>query len=346
MFHTIIPLKNSKSINRYIVVYGLLFVILILSTIACQSANSSAKPRQLAVIASGQSRLTKLDGLRKGLTERGYVEGVDYTITLYNAENNRDQIVPLIEQAVADHPDLLITLGGIETDTAKRIVDGSIPIVFIGVADTVYWGIVDSFQHPGNNMTGVDNGYVELTGKRLEYITMFLPQAHNILLLYSENIIPSKAAKDQAAKVAPQLGLNLITRAVNRVDDLQTLCAQLDPKTIDAIIIVPSFVLENAAASILLPQATATGIPVIGLNNDAVIDGAYLAYGASFFEMGYQAARLVDKVFQNTAVGNIPVEFPDLPQISVNLDVARQLEIDLPPDTLPLIDQPISESAQ
>ena len=333
-------------VKCYPVLCGIFFIVLILSTPACQSAKKTVTPRRLAVVASGQSRLTKLDGLRQGLTERGYVEGVDYTIKLYDAKNNRDQIVPLVEQAVADQPDLLITLGGIETDTAKKIVDGSIPIVFIGVADTVYWGIVDSFQHPGDNITGVDNGYVELTGKRLEYLTMFLPQVHNVLLLYSENIIPSKAAESQAVQIAPQLGLNLIARSVNRVDDLQTLCMQLDPTTIDAIVIVPSFILENAAPSILLPQATAAGIPVIGLNNDAVTGGAFLAYGASFFEMGYQAARLVDKVFQGTTVGNIPVEFPDLPQVSVNLDVARQLKITLPPETLPLIDQPISESLQ
>ena len=326
--------------------YGLLFFILTVGTLSCQISSKTAQPRQLAVIASGQTRLTKLDGLRRGLFERGYTEGTDYIITLYNANNHREQIAPLVAQAIATHPDLLITLGGIETDTAKKAAAGSVPIVFIGVADTVHWGIVDSFQHPGHNMTGVDNGYVELTGKRLDYLTMFLPQAHNILLLYSENIVPSNAAKEKAVQIAPQLGLNLITQSVNRIDDLQSICTRLDPATIDAIVIVPSFILENAVSSILMPHTTAAGIPVVGLNDDAVANGAFLAYGASFFEMGHQSARLVDKVFQDAETGNIPVEFPDLPQLGVNLDTAYQLGIALPTEILPLIDQPVSETSQ
>ncbi len=323
-------------------IFVVLFALLALAACGSPAPQTSAfsSPVRIAVIASGQSRLPKLDGLRKGLHARGYVEGRDYTVSLYNAKNDRARVQSLIQQALQTSPDLLVTLGGVETNTAKhlRSPDGP-PIVFIGVADTVHWGIIDSFQRPGYDITGVDNQYVELTGKRLEFLSMFDPTARNLLLLYSQHIIPSVAAKQEAERAAAVLDLSITSYSIDQVNDLERVFDLPFISSIDAIIIVPSFILENAAPTTLFPAALTHGIPVIGLNDDATAKGAFLSYGASFFDMGYQAARLVDKVLRGNSPHYIPVEYPDIPSLTVNREAAMRCKINLTEDLLPLVDQ-------
>ncbi len=323
---------------KRILISGLIIMAVVAGLSGCSTA-APATPYRLAIIASGQSRLPKADGLQRGLAARGYREGGDITTTLYNAENHGERLPALMQQAMKRRPDVVVSLGGVETQTAKRMLTGTtVPLVFIGVADTVDWGVVDSFQHPGHNMTGIDNGYIELTGKRLEYLALLLPRAQRVIVLYSSQITPSRAALRAAQRSAAFLHLRCLPRSVNSVSELSAFAASLRPGDADAILVVPSFILENALPSTLLPAAMRAGIPVVGLNHDIVAEGAIGAYGASFQDMGYQGARLVDKVLRGVSAGNIPVEFPDKPQFSVNTAAATALGIAMPSPALKLAD--------
>ncbi len=324
------------------------FLIIILTgwlTLLVGGCGAPASPEyHLAILASGQSRLIKAQSLEQGLRDRGYVPGGNLFITIYNAENHGERLSELTQQAIASHPDLLVTLGGIETQAAKKEVgDSGLPIVFIGVADTVDWGVVESFRHPGHHMTGIDNGYIEITSKRLEYLTLLLPQARRVLALYSTDIVPSRAALAEAKWAAPYLGLTLVPHAIDSAADLESFAEELQPGDADAILITPSYTLENALVTTLLPAAARAGIPIVGLNEDVVAAGGLAAYGASFQSMGYQAARLVDKVLHGVPPDNIPVEFPDKPEFTVNREVITALNLDINPETICLADHILPE---
>ncbi len=310
------------------------------------SAPAGSPKYHLAVLASGQSRLIKSQSLEQGLRDRGYVPGGNLFITIYDAENHGERLPELTRQALASHPDLLVTLGGIETQAAKKEVgDSGIPIVFIGVADTVDWGVVESFRHPGRSITGIDNGYIEITSKRLEYLTLLLPQARRVLVLYSTDIVPSRAALTEAKWAAPYLGLTLVPHAIDSAADLESFAEELQPGDADVILITPSYTLENALVATLLPAATHVGIPIVGLNQDVVAAGGLAAYGASFQSMGYQAARLVDKVLHGIPPDNIPVEFPDKPEFTVNREVITALNLAINPETICLADHILPETS-
>lgn len=321
---------------------ALLFILLV----GCSGQTTPPPVYHLAIIASGQSRLVKAESLEQGLADRGYRPGENLFVTIYNARNQGERLPQLTQQALADHPDVLVTLGGVETQTAKKLAqDSGTPIVFIGVADTVDWGVVDSFQQPGHNMTGVDNGYIEITSKRLEYLTLLLPATHRVLVLYSPDITPSRAALTEAQRAASRLNLTLIPQAVDSVASLEAFARSLQPGDADAILITPSYTLENALPTVLLPAASRAHIPIIGLNQDIVAAGGLAAYGASFQSMGYQAARLVDKVLSGVPAGVIPVEFPDAPEFSINLQTASEMGLILDDDTVRLGDRFFPEVA-
>ncbi len=294
----------------------------------------ASKLYHVAVIASGQSRLVKLEGVRDGLTARGYVLGENLKLSIYDAGSDGESLAELISQALDQSPDLLVTLGGIETWTARARA-GSTPVVFVGVADTLAWGLIESIRAPGVGITGVDNGYVELTGKRLEWAKRLMPWAQHMTLLYSPGIIPSESARRAAHAAALQLHLTVDDFAVSQQPlsaQLAEMFAELDT---DALVIMPSYRIENALDEILTAAQT-VGLPVIGLNVDATREGALISYGASFYDMGFQAARLVDKVLRGIPPENIPVEFPDYPHLSINTGAAEQLKLVLPAPLLSL----------
>lgn len=323
--------------HRFQIAFLLLTGWLLVALAGC--SGPAAPEYHIAVIASGQSRLVKEESLRQGLIDRGYQPGKNLFITVYDAENHGERLPGLVRQALDSHPDVLVTLGGVETQTVKREAsDSDTPIVFIGVADTVDWGVVDSFRHPGHHMTGVDNGYIEITSKRLEYLTLLLPETQRVFVLYSPDITPSRAALAQARRAAPHLNLTLLPQAIDDIAALKTFASDLQPGAADAILITPSYTLENALAATLLPAATRARIPVIGLNQDIVAVGGLAAYGASFQSMGGQAARLVDKVLSGVPAGDIPIEFPDTPEFSINLQAARKMSLAVAADAVCLGD--------
>ncbi|MFW5692256.1 MAG: ABC transporter substrate-binding protein [Chloroflexota bacterium] len=314
-------------------------LLLVLLSAACSANTGNTEYHHIAVIASGESRLVKLDGLRDGLIQRGYDLVADISLTLYDAGNEGDRVAELITQALADEPDVLVTLGGIETQTARSLVDDT-PIVFIGVADTLAWGVVESIQAPGTGITGIDNGYIELTGKRLEWTQRLLPEADHITVLYSEGIVPSEAARSAAQRTADLLDMNVSAFAINAVPHSESLLAALVELDTDALVILPSYLIENAFMDIVA-AAQQADLPTIGLNTDATAQGAFASYGASFYDMGYQAARLVDKVLRGIPPESIPVEFPDQPELSVNLQTAAALNLHLSVELLALVQEVI-----
>lgn len=334
---------NTCKLTASRLVWPLLALLLGLLT-ACVPAAPPSRFR-IAVVTSGQARLSKLDGLRRGLADRGYVVGQNIEIALYDAARGGAQLETLLREEVARQPDMIVALGGIETQLAKAATAGSrIPVVFIGVANAVEWGVVESIRSPGAQITGIENDYLELTGKRLEWLSLLLPRARKVMLIYSSDINPSRTAYEHALLAAETLGLAVESYPANHVDDLGQLAARLRAGGADALFVLPSFMLENTFVSTILPAARQAGVPVIGFNQGMVEQGAFMAYGASFQDLGYQAARLVEKILRGVPAGHIPVEFPDTPKLSVDLVVARQLGLDVASAAVELADSVIRDA--
>lgn len=115
-----------------------------------------------------------------------------------------------------------------------------------------------------------------------------------------------------------------------RVDDLEPALAVIPPGRHDGILVLPSHVLEEGAP-IIGAASRRLGIPAMGLYRQDLEAGFLAIYGSSFYQQGYQTARLVVKVLAGEPPGEIPLETPDVPELVVNLTVARDLGLTLNP---------------
>ena len=163
------------------------------------------------------ARAPRLEPLRAGLRDLGYVEGKSMIIEFRWA----DRIEQLPEHAAAlveMKVDLIFAMTSTETEAA-RAATTTIPIVFATHADPVGLGHVVSLPRPGGNITGLTVVQTDLTAKALEIFKEALPQATRIGVLFSP-AVPSRVPTLRAVEAAGQkLALQVHLQPVRTVEN-------------------------------------------------------------------------------------------------------------------------------
>ena len=105
-----------------------------------------------------------VDGLRKGLSEAGFVEGRNLVIDYAWSDGQSERLPTLAADLVRRRVAVVVSSAFTPTITAKAAT-ATIPVVFVVAADPVASGVVASISRPGGNVTGVYYLSSELGGK-------------------------------------------------------------------------------------------------------------------------------------------------------------------------------------
>src|SRR5262249_54764131 len=147
-------------------------------------------------------------GLRRGLTETGYVEGRNLAIEYRWAGNQADRLPVLAADLVRLQVSVIVAAGVLPALAAKAATS-SIPIVFSVGADPVQLGLVASLNRPGGNLTGFNALVGEFGAKGLWLLHDLLPHAATVGFLGNpKNPIFELQTRDVLA-AASVIGLKL-----------------------------------------------------------------------------------------------------------------------------------------
>ena len=132
---------------------------------------------------SAAANADRVEAMRAGLRQLGYVEGKNIVIEFRWAETV-DQLPELATELVRMNVDVIFAPSSTEVEAARQATK-AIPIVFATHADPVGIGHVASLPRPGGNITGLSMLMTDLAAKELEILKEAVPQA----LLRADKVI-------------------------------------------------------------------------------------------------------------------------------------------------------------
>ena len=281
---------------------------------------------------------SRVDALRAGLRDLGYVEGKNIVIEFRWAEGKYDRLPDLATELVRLNVDVLVAAGEKAVDAAKRATT-TIPIVVPVTGDAVATSLATSLARPGGNITGSTFFGAELTSKRLELLREAAPRITRVAyLLNPANSAsgPGIAALEIAAK-SLKLGIQPFeVRAPNEFDSVFTTMAK---RHVDAIVVqADTIFIINAKA--VADLAATRQFPSAGLKEFAEA-GGLIGYGPNLLEMYRHAAVFVDKILKGAKPGDLPIERATTFELVINMKTAKTLGLKIPPSVLLRADQVI-----
>jgi putative tryptophan/tyrosine transport system substrate-binding protein len=315
-----------------IIFFVLLITIIIFFSLFSFSQTNAVEPKKtIGVLISSDFRIPKVEGVKKGLEEYRLIEGETVNYVVKNANLNYDLLPSLAEELVKEHPDLIFVTGESEAIAAQHAAQSAqIPIVFVGVGSAKEMGLIESYNSPGKNITGIENYYPVLSAKRLEYFQRLLPKVKNIAVMYDSRITPAKPTLNFLTETAHKLNLSIEAIPVTSEEEIIQEIKAFDPQKVDGVMFLCSQLLESVTAKVS-PLALEKRIPIMGVSEEQTRNGLLASYGMPYYEQGLQASRLIAKVLHGENAANIPVESPAKVEFILNMETAKKLGLTLDP---------------
>src|SRR5262249_25423630 len=117
----------------------------------------------------------RIEALRQGLRELGYVEGKTIIIEWRGADEKRDRLPALAAELVRLKVEVIVSGGPTVTRPVKEATT-TIPIVMTFDNDPVGSGFVAGLARPGGNITGLSTLAPDIGGKQLELLKEIIPR--------------------------------------------------------------------------------------------------------------------------------------------------------------------------
>jgi len=268
-----------------------------------------------------------LDALRKGLRDRGYVEGQNLILEYRSADGRAERFPDLASELVRLKVDLIVARGTPATMAAKNVIP-STPVVMatMGAPGT----LVASFAQPGGSITGVTTFSTELTAKRIEILKELAPSLSRVGLLHNMGnpAVPPEWEETKAA--VRSLGLQAELLDVRNEEDLGRAFEVAVRKHVDALVVGADGLIQ-AHQQTIVDFAARNRLPAVYPSRDFVQAGGLIAYAVNYPDLYFRFGSFVDKIFRGEKPGELPVEQPTKFEVVINLRAAKALGLTIPP---------------
>jgi ABC-type uncharacterized transport system substrate-binding protein len=274
------------------------------------------------------------EGVREGLRNGGLIEGRDYQIKTLNAQGDMATVSALIDAAITDNADLLVTFSTPTLQAAIRRAQ-STPVVFAYVSNGLIAGAGKSETDHLPNLTGVNISAAN--EEMLQLIGSWFPNFRTLGTLFVPSEVNMVYQRDLLEQAARKRGFHLISVPVSTATEVPDAAAALAGRNIDAICQIPGNLTVSAFSSIN-QAAQRAHLPIFAFQNGQAHEGAVVVLARDYRDAGSASGALAVRVMRGEDPRNLPIEWYSKTRLVVNLDAARTLHLPLP--------QPLVQSAK
>ena len=282
-----------------------------------------------------------LAGLRKGLTEQGFVENRNVILDIRTAPGtDYDRLLAIATELTRRPVAVLISGGSARGAQAAMAATSTIPIVFANGSDPVKVGLVASMNRPGGNATGVSFYTSALGPKRLELLRELVPQATPIALLVNPmNPVTEGDIKDMKI-AARSVGQHIIVVSASNDSEIEAAFTTIGRERAGALIVnVDAFFFSRRRQ--LAALAARYRIPASYNNSQHVKVGGLMSYGDNRADSYRLVGVYAGRILKGEKPANLPVMQPTRFELAINLKTAKSLGLSVPPTLLARADEVI-----
>jgi putative tryptophan/tyrosine transport system substrate-binding protein len=291
----------------------------------------------LHVGASSESR-DRVAAFHRGLKELDFVEGRNVAIEYRWADNQFDRLPELAGDLIRRGVAVIAAPAGADTTRVVKGLTTTIPIVFSTGVDPVQTGLVRSLNQPGGNATGVADVAVGLGSKRLGLLHELLPGAMRFALLVTPATTTGESTIAEVKSAAMAIGMQIeILTATTNLDIDAAFASQ---KRADALLVAPQILFSTRRVQ-LVTLAARHAVPTMYYQREYVEAGGLMSYGSSIIDR----ERLLGVYTGRILKGEKPADLPILRAVKfefvINLQTAKTIGLDVPPQLLARADEVI-----
>ena len=273
------------------------------------------------------------------MSELGWHEGKEIAYDYRGAEQRYERLPELARELAALNVDLIVVSAGVTAALAAKKATSTIPILAVGVADPVKFGLVASLARPGGNVTGIAGAvpdwgkYLELAHEAVAGATRVAVIANPTSVVYADYVAQNEAA-------ARQLGLKLQMIPVASADQIGPAFEAMKRQRAELLVFGPDRIFQSNLSEIL-ERARASRLPAITSMRPAANGGALLTYGQHGMAFIRQAAEYSDRLLRGAKPADLPFAQPTRYELAINLKTAKGLASTIPRSLLLRADEVI-----
>ena len=291
-------------------------------------AQQPAKVAQIGFLgpAPAATYLPRLEALRAGLRDLGYVEGKNIAIEFRWAERV-EQLPEMAAELVRMKVDIILASSSTYVEAARQATK-TIPIVFALHADPVGVGHVASLARPGGNITGLSTLLTDLAPKELEILKEALPQTTRIGILWNPTT-PSHGPAVRAVEAAGQkLGVQLLLVPARSVEEFDGAFSTMTRERMGSLLVIGSPLAFSQRVP-LAELALKHRLPGMFQSRENVEAGGLMSYGVDYNDLHRRAALYIDKILKGVKPADLPVEQASKYELIINLKTAKAIGLTL-----------------
>ena len=304
-------------------------------------AQQKGKVPRIGILFIGGRNQPHLEAFKQGLRERGYMEGENITFDYRYADGKEDRLPVLAAELVHLKVDVIVVTADVSAQAAQQATK-TIPIV-VTTGDPVTWGLADSLAKPGGNVTGLSVLLADLSGKRVEILRETFPKLTRVATLWNPAERVATPVFKETSTAAQALSLQLDSFEVQTLQDIEKAFAEMPKLRPNALLVLLS-PLVTLHSQRIVEMAFKQHLPGMYPTRQFAEEGGLMAYGPLIGDLYRRAATYVDKILKGAKPADLPIEQPMKFEFIVNLKVAKQIGVTIPPNVLVRADRVIRDA--
>ncbi|QSQ17254.1 ABC transporter substrate-binding protein [Myxococcus landrumensis] len=275
---------------------------------AAAMAQASARPR---VVAVKSANLAPYASVIAGFSAEARAEVQEMML-----DESPGAAARVFKKLAAQKPALVLALGPLAANAARRSLGEDIPVLFAMVPYYEKYGL------EGPNVTGIS--LTSDLGPELEALVAVSPKVRRVGMVHDPRFSASTVTHAQSS--AASRNLSILALEVDSPAKVEKVLESAAGR-VDALLMVADKTVGNAAVvQELIAFAQSKRLPLIALTPSQVKEGAALALSPSPLAIGLQAGRLANRIIhEKVDPGALAVAQPEGLDLSINLTTAKKL---------------------